>query len=70
METPEQKSFFKTKAGGLAIAFIAIMIAFFIILAGLNTASNTLCTVGFAIIVISMLYSPFKVYILDRRSKR
>ena len=65
----EQKGFFQTKAGGLTIAFIVIMIAFAMIMAGLYTGISVLCTVGFALIVVAMLYSPVKVYILDRRNK-
>ncbi|MGN1141975.1 MAG: hypothetical protein ACI4TF_12305 [Oliverpabstia sp.] len=60
----EKKSFFKTKEGGLTIAFIVIIAAFFIILAGLKTLNDTLCLVGFVIIVAAMLYSPVKVFIL------
>ncbi|MGM9616679.1 hypothetical protein [Butyricicoccus sp.] len=65
----EQKGFFQTKAGGLTIAFIVIMIAFVMIMAGLYTGASVLCTVGFVLIVVAMLYSPVKVYILDRRNK-
>lgn len=62
----EKKSFFKTKAGGLTIAFLVIMIAFVIIMAGLGTGNDMLCTVGFVLIVFAMLYSPVKVYILRK----
>ncbi|MDD6611392.1 MAG: hypothetical protein PUE91_04240 [Clostridiales bacterium] len=62
----EQKGFFQTKAGGLTIAFIVIMIAFAMIMVGLYTGTSVLCTIGFVAIVVSMLYSPVKVYILDR----
>lgn len=60
----ERKSFFKTKEGGLTLAFIVIMIAFFIILAGLNAANDTICLAGFVIMVAAMLYSPIKTFIL------
>ena len=65
----EKKSFFQTKEGGLTVAFIAIIIAFAIIMAGLGSDNNMLCLIGFAIIVIAMLYSPFKVYVFDRLKK-
>ena len=52
----EKKSFFKTKEGGLTIAFIVIMIAFVIIMAGLNTVNDTVCLAGFIIMVAAMLY--------------
>ena len=60
----EKKSFFKTKDGGLTIAFIVIMIAFVIIMAGLNTVNDTVCLAGFIIMVAAMLYSPVKTFIL------
>lgn len=60
----EKKSFFKTKEGGLTLAFIVIMAAFVIIIAGLNTANDTVCLAGFVIMVAAMLYSPIKTFIL------
>lgn len=60
----EKKSFFKTKEGGLTIAFVVIMLAFFIILAGLNTLNDAVCLAGFVIMVGAMLYSPIKTFIL------
>lgn len=63
----EEKSFFKTKEGGLTIAFIVIMVAFALILVGLQSSGNGLCMIGFLLIVVAMLYSPVKVYILDRK---
>ncbi|MDO4287287.1 MAG: hypothetical protein Q4C40_06135 [Eubacteriales bacterium] len=65
----EQKGFFQTKAGGLTIAFIVIMLAFAMILAGLNTGITVLCTIGFVLIVGAMLYSPVEVYILRKLKK-
>ena len=61
-----KNSFFKTKAGELTIAFLVIMIAFVIIMSGLGTGNDMLCTVGFVLIVFAMLYSPVKVYILRK----
>lgn len=63
----ENKGFFQTKAGGLTIAFLVIMVAFVIIMVGLHLASTALCGVGFAAIVAAMLYSPVKVFVLDRK---
>jgi len=65
----EEKSFFKTKEGGLTIAFIVIMVAFVLIMIGLGSSGDGLCMVGFLLIVVAMLYSPVKVYILDRMKK-
>ncbi len=63
----EKQSFWKTKAGGLTLAFIVIMIAFAVIMAGLGMSNDILCMIGFIMIVVAMLYSPVKVYILDRK---
>ena len=65
----EQKGFFQTKAGGLTIAFIVIMVAFAMITAGLYTGTSVLCTIGFVLIVVAMLYSPVEVYILSKLKK-
>ena len=62
----EKKSFFKTKEGGLTIAFIVIMIAFVIIMAGVSMSSDLVCLIGFLLIVAAMLYSPVRVYILKK----
>lgn len=40
----EKNSFFKTKEGGLTLAFIVIMIAFAIMLFGLYTGTTALCS--------------------------
>ena len=63
----EKQSFFKTKAGGLTLAFIVIMIAFAVIMAGLGMSNEMLWTIGFIMIVVAMLYSPVKVFIIDRK---
>ncbi len=65
----EKTSFFKTKAGGLAIAFIIIMTAFAVIVTGLGGSQDMLCEVGFFVIMIALLYSPFRTHILERGKK-
>lgn len=65
----EKQSFFKTTAGGLTIAFLVIMVAFAVIMAGLGAENDALCTVGFVLIIAAMMYSPVKVYIYDRFKK-
>jgi hypothetical protein len=59
----------KIKQAGQTIAFAVIMIAFVMIMAGLGSGNDTLCTIGFVLIVVAMLYSPVKVHILDRKKK-
>ena len=58
-----KNSFFKTKEGGLTIAFIIIMISFFLIQGGLAAGMNALAYLGFILVIVSMLYSPVKVFI-------
>lgn len=62
-----KNSFFKTKEGGLTIAFIIIMISFFRIQGGLAAGMNALAYLGFILVIVSMLYSPVKVFIIDRK---
>ena len=62
--------FFKTKAGGLTIAFAVIMIAFVMIMTALGSGNDVMCTVGFVLIIAAMIYSPVKVHILDRMKKK
>lgn len=66
----ENKGFFQTKEGGLTIAFIVIMVAFVIIMAGLYMENGMFCTIGFLLIVAAMLYSPIKVQVIDRLKKK
>ena len=66
----EQNGFFQTKAGCLTIAFLVIAVAFVLIVAGLQSDGNGLCTVGFLMIVAAMLYSPVKVYLIDRMYRK
>ena len=62
-----KNSFFKTKEGGLTIAFIIIMISFFLIQGVLAAGMNALAYLGFILVIVSMLYSPVKVFIIDRK---
>ena len=63
----EKQSFWRTRAGHLTLAFIVIMAAFFLIMAGLAMGSEAVCVVGFVLIAAAMLYSPVEVYILKRK---
>lgn len=63
----EKKSFWKTNAGALTVAFIITMIGFTLILVGVNHGMNELATGGFVAVVVAMLISPVKVFIIDRK---
>lgn len=65
----EKNSFFKTKEGGLTIAFVVILIAFVLILTGLKMQGDGMCAAGFVLMAAAMLYSPLKVYVFDRIRK-
>lgn len=62
----KENNFFKTKAGGLTIAFIVIMVAFVVIVAGISAESTAMCTVGFLMIVAAMLYAPVRTYLIKK----
>ena len=64
----EKKSFWKTNAGALTVAFIITMIGFALILLGVNHGMNGLATGGFAAVVVAMLISAIKVFIIDRKN--
>ena len=63
----EKKNFYKTKEGGLTLAFIVIMIAFVIVMAGLSAVNDTVCLIGFILMMAAILYSPVKTFILKPR---
>lgn len=63
----EKKSFWSTNAGVLTIAFIITMIGFALILVGANHGITALTTTGFVAVVVAMLISPIKVFIIDRK---
>ncbi len=65
----KEKSFFKTKEGGLTIAFLAIVAAFAMIMTGLYFSNDILLAAAMLLVTAAMLYSPVKVYIFDRRRK-
>ena len=63
-------SFWKTKAGALTIGFILAMVSFIIILFGIKMNSETIENFGLAVVIVAVLISPIKVFILDKRSKK
>lgn len=62
----ENKSFMKTKEGGLSIAFIIIIVAFIVEEIGLMTDIKSIYSVGFIAILAAIMYSPIGVYILKK----
>ncbi len=63
------KSFWKTKAGALTIGFILAMVSFVLILIGIKMNSEILENIGLVIVIIAVLISPIKVFILGKKSK-
>ena len=63
-------SFWKTKAGALTIGFILAMLSFIIILFGIKMNSETVENFGLIVVIVAVLISPIKVFILDKRSKK
>ncbi len=64
-----ENNFFHTHAGALTIAFLVIMAAFVMIMAGSSAGNDAICEFGFILILLAILYSPFKIQIIDRISK-
>ena len=65
----DKTSFWKTKAGALTIGFILAMLSFVIILIGIKINSETIENLGLVIVIVAVLISPTKVFILDKKSK-
>lgn len=63
----EEKRFWKTKAGGLTLAFLVTMVGFVLILIGVNREINGLTILGLTAVVAAMLYSPVRVFLLEKR---
>ena len=66
----DKTSFWKTKAGALTVGFILAMLSFMIILVGIKMNSETIENFGLALVIVAVLISPIKVFILDKRSKK
>lgn len=66
----DKTSFWKTKAGALTVGFILAMLSFMIILVGIKMNSETIENFGLAVVIVAVLISPVKVFILDKRSKK
>lgn len=66
----DKTSFWKTKAGALTIGFILAMLSFIIILFGIKMNSETVENFGLIVVIVAVLISPIKVFILDKRSKK
>ena len=63
-------NFWKTKAGALTIGFILAMVSFIIILVGIKMNSLSVENFGLAVVIVAVLISPIKVFILDKWSKK
>lgn len=65
----KNKSFWKTKEGALTIGFIISIVSFILILIGIKANSALVENIGLIIVIIAVLVSPIKVFILDKRKK-
>lgn len=65
----EKPNFWKTKAGALTIGFIIAMISFVITLVGIKMNSEMVQNLGLVLVIIAVLISPVKVFIIDRKNK-
>ena len=65
----EKSNFWKTKAGALTIGFIIAMISFVVTLVGIKMNSEMVQNLGLVLVIITVLISPVKVFIIDRKNK-
>ncbi|MCI7686267.1 MAG: hypothetical protein U0M70_02795 [Eubacteriales bacterium] len=65
----EKSNFWKTKAGALTIGFIIAMISFVVTLVGIKMNSEMVQNLGLVLVIIAVLISPVKVFIIDRKNK-
>ena len=61
----EKTSFWRTKAGALTIGFVVAMVSFMVILIGIKMKSEMLENCGLVLVIVAVLISPIKVFILD-----
>ena len=66
----EKTSFWRTKAGALTIGFVVAMVSFMVILMGIKMKSEMLENCGLVLVIVAVLISPIKVFILDKWSKK
>lgn len=66
----EKTSFWRTKAGALTIGFVVAMVSFMVILIGIKMKSEMLENCGLVLVIVAVLISPIKVFILDKWSKK
>ncbi len=62
----KKSSYIKSKEGGFVVVFLSIMVAFALILSGLNMEREILYMIGFFLILCAMLYAPIRKYVIDR----
>ena len=65
----EKTSFWRTKAGALTIGFVVAMVSFMVILMGIKMKSEMLENCGLVLVIVAVLISTIKVFILDRKGK-
>ena len=66
----DKTKFWKTKAGALTIGYINAMLSYIIILFGIKMNSEKVENFGLIVVIVAVLISPIKVFILDKRSKK
>lgn len=65
----KKENFFTKRENALTLAFLIIMLAFFVMIKGIGSASTNICGIGFGIAMLAMLYSPFEKYVLRKKRK-
>jgi hypothetical protein len=60
----KEKRFFATEAGKLTLAFLVILLGAVVIRSGLHLMSTPVCAVGLGLIVLALLSSPVRIFVL------
>ncbi|MCH4071747.1 hypothetical protein [Pseudoramibacter sp.] len=63
----EKQPFFKTDAGFLTLAFIAIVIGTLIVRGGMAAASTAVQGFGVAVVLVALCAVPLKTYVFKRK---
>lgn len=66
----EQKSFWKTMEGEQTVAFLVILVAFSILMSGLQGGSRVSAILGVIIINLAILYTPVRVFLLKWKGQK
>nr|WP_319392242.1 hypothetical protein [uncultured Desulfobacter sp.] len=63
----ENKTFWKTMEGELTVAFIVILAAFGVIMAGIGCGNKSVAVAGLFFVIMAIMYSPLRVFVFKKK---